>query len=88
MHAYVLVCLRALWRIYVRFVTDIDIKILGGAGFSCILVCWCRVCMYVSWRFLELAHPELTLLLLSGIQGIHCNIGISLPLESSCLARA
>jgi len=38
MHTYVLVCLRALWRIYVRFVANIDIKILGGGGggwFSC-----------------------------------------------------
>ncbi len=30
MHTYVLICFRALWRIYVRFVADIDIKILGG----------------------------------------------------------
>jgi len=36
----------------------------GGVGVSCTLVCWCRVCMYVSWRLLELAHPELTFLLL------------------------
>jgi hypothetical protein len=36
----------------------------GGGGFSCTFVCWCHVCMYVSWRLLELAHPKLTLLLL------------------------
>jgi len=29
-HAYVFICLRALWRIYVKFVANIDIKILGG----------------------------------------------------------
>jgi len=32
MHAYVLVCFQALWRIYVKFVADIDIKILGGGS--------------------------------------------------------
>jgi hypothetical protein len=39
---YVLVCLRALWRMYVGFVVDIDIKIFGG-GFSYTLVCWCHI---------------------------------------------
>jgi len=32
MHAYILVCLRTLWRIYVGFVIDINIKIFGGGG--------------------------------------------------------
>jgi len=31
--------------VYVMFVANIDIKILGG-GFSCTLVYWCHVCMY------------------------------------------
>jgi hypothetical protein len=61
-HAYVLVCLRALWRIYVEFVADIDIKILGrggGGGSPALLsigvVC---ICMYLgsclNWHILSL----------------------------------
>jgi hypothetical protein len=30
-------------RIYVGFVTDIDIKNFGGGGFSYTLVCWCCI---------------------------------------------
>jgi hypothetical protein len=40
------------------------ILISKSCGFSCTFVYWCRVCMYISWRLLELAHPKLTLLLL------------------------
>jgi hypothetical protein len=37
----------------------------GGGGGGCWpLVLWCCVCMYVSLRLLELAHPKLILLLL------------------------
>ncbi len=39
MHAYILVCLWALWKIYVGFVVDIHIKILGaGRGVSLVLL--------------------------------------------------
>jgi len=50
-HAYVFVCLQALWRIYVRFIDDIDIKILGG-GVSPTLLFTSAVCvciLEVAW---------------------------------------
>jgi omega-6 fatty acid desaturase (delta-12 desaturase) len=51
-HAYVLICLQALWRIYVRFVVDIDIKILGEGFFLHFYL----LMLYFSWKYYHMRH--------------------------------